>query len=63
MAEWHAEPEQVRHDLHRRERLREAGWHVIVVTKKWLREDPDGVVRAVRAALSEVNAAYRSGII
>lgn len=50
--EWHADPEQARRDRERRTRLAQAGWRVIVVTKKELFERPEEVVRAVRTALS-----------
>jgi len=49
---WHADPEQVLADQHRRERLRAAGWRFVIITHDRLRDDPEGIVTAVRSALA-----------
>lgn len=48
---WHGSPEQQWRDLARRQRLRECGWTVIVVTADELYNSPDKVVARVRSAL------------
>jgi len=48
---WHDDPEQQRHDALRRGRMEADGWEFIVVTQEWLREDPRGMVDAIREAL------------
>ena len=47
---WHNAPEQARHDAVRRARMEADGWRFIVVTQEWLRDDPRGLVEAVRSA-------------
>lgn len=54
--QWHDTPEQAHADRVRRTRLDEAGWHVIVVRKAELQENPEGVVRTVLEALRAQNA-------
>lgn len=49
--EWHEDGDQPRQDAQRRARLEAAGWTIIVVTRRWLRDDPRGIVRAVWDAL------------
>lgn len=48
---WHAKPEQRAKDEARRQRLRECGWTIIVVTRDDLYGDPSAVVTAVKNAL------------
>ncbi|TCP54311.1 very-short-patch-repair endonuclease [Tamaricihabitans halophyticus] len=50
--EWHTAGAQPEHDHRRRARLTAAGWSVIVVTRRWLRDDPRGVIQAVREAIA-----------
>jgi very-short-patch-repair endonuclease len=62
---WHATESQLRRDRRRLNRLREAGWAVVFVTADMLREDPQTIVRSVRAALTNHDhrrdlAAYRA---
>lgn len=47
---WHDDPEQARRDALRRARLEANGWTFVVVTREWLRDDPHGLVEAVRIA-------------
>lgn len=49
--EWHSEGDQPELDARRRERLRAAGWEVIVVTKDQLYGDPKAVVATVQATI------------
>jgi very-short-patch-repair endonuclease len=48
---WHADPEQIRWDGVRRARLRALGWRVLVVTNDELRNDLDGLLARVSAAV------------
>ncbi|MGH3520726.1 MAG: endonuclease domain-containing protein [Haloechinothrix sp.] len=50
---WHGNPEQARLDAQRRSRMEAEGWTFIIVTKAWLRDDPRGIVDAVRAAIRQ----------
>lgn len=49
--EWHQDGAQPLRDAGRRARFEEAGWEFVIVTRRWLRDDPGGIVRAVRDAL------------
>lgn len=49
---WHGDPARFWRDQQRLDALRRAGWTVVVVTAQVLREDVDGVVSQVRAALA-----------
>ncbi|MEB3368764.1 DUF559 domain-containing protein [Saccharopolyspora mangrovi] len=48
---WHAKPEQRAKDESRRQRLRDCGWTVIVVTRDDLYGNPGAVISAVKRAL------------
>ncbi len=50
--QWHGDPARFWRDQQRLDALRSAGWIVVVVTAKVLREDLDGVVVEVRDALA-----------
>ncbi|TDC78058.1 hypothetical protein E1193_21420 [Micromonospora sp. KC606] len=50
---WHADPDQLHRDRRRLNQFAGAGWFVLHVTGRRLREDFPAVVREVRAALSE----------
>lgn len=49
---WHATPEQAQYDARRRATLRAHGWEFVIITQEWLRDDPRGMVQAVRDARS-----------
>lgn len=49
---WHGDAARFWRDQQRLDALRRAGWTVVVVTAQVLREDVDGVVEQVRAALA-----------
>lgn len=49
---WRADPGYVPRDRDRLNRLQAAGWEVVFVTARPLRETPDAVLREVRAALA-----------
>jgi hypothetical protein len=48
---WNDDPEQARHDAQRRRRMEAAGWKFIIVDNDWLRDNPRGIVEAVREAI------------
>jgi hypothetical protein len=48
---WHDDPEQAGHDTERRRRMEAAGWKFIIVDNDWLRDNPRGIVEAVREAI------------
>ncbi|WP_228524356.1 endonuclease domain-containing protein [Rhodococcus rhodochrous] len=48
---WHRDADRHRHDIERQNVLINAGWHVLRFTWHMLTQDPDGVVRRIRAAL------------
>lgn len=48
---WHGDPKQFAKDQNRLLRLREAGWHVIIVTATRLYTDQDGLIQEVFEAL------------
>ncbi|MHA6801722.1 endonuclease domain-containing protein [Bounagaea algeriensis] len=50
---WHGAPSQMWADERRRERLRQNGWRVIVVTQTRLHTEPESVVEEVKTALGE----------
>ncbi|MDR7302502.1 DUF559 domain-containing protein [Haloactinomyces albus] len=48
---WHGDPQQHRRDQVRLQRLRDCGWHVVIVTAERLYRDPSGVADEVRTVL------------
>ncbi|UTM37483.1 DUF559 domain-containing protein [Rhodococcus pyridinivorans] len=48
---WHRDADRHCHDIERQNVLINAGWHVLRFTWHMLTQDPDGVVRRIRAAL------------